>query len=188
MGWTSSWEWTTPTVLRREYVKDIKPVYKVVGWTGSWLKLIDTRNDRPFVVDVMVRKFGHREYGYKDVASSSGPYDVSQAAANWLRRELAKRNMAPANDWEASWLLRCERMARRAKRLAELKPGTVLKVIEDFQCTDGSQYKVGDEFILEYVKRNKFYVRSKYGCRFRLSSWIFIERERYEDYPVAVVA
>lgn len=40
-----------------------------------------------------------------------------------------------------------------------------------------------DEF-----KRNKFHVRSKYGNLYRLSSWIFVERERYDDYPVAVVA
>lgn len=189
MGWTSSPRWYTPTVLRREYVKDFNPDrIKVIGWTGSWLKCIALKTDRPFVVDVMVKKFGRGEYGYKDVESSSGPYEVNQAAARWLRRELAKRNMAPANDWEASWLLRCERMERRAKKLASFKPGTVLKAIEDFTCTNGAEFKAGDEFTLEYIKRNKFHVRSKYGNLYRLSSWIFVERERYDDYPVAVVA
>ncbi len=73
MGWTSSYKWYNPSVLRKEYAEDIarSGKFTVVGWEGSWLKVINNQSNRPFVIDVMVRKFGKDEYGYKDVEGLS---------------------------------------------------------------------------------------------------------------------
>ena len=69
------------------------------SWCGSFLKCLHVPTNRPFVIDVMVRFFGKNEgYGYKDVESTSGPYDTNIAAARWLRRELAKRNLDPVEE------------------------------------------------------------------------------------------
>lgn len=176
MGWTSSHQWYTPTVLRREYAAGFDPQrIKVIGWTGSWLKCISVKDDRPFVIDVMVRRFGKNEYGYKDVESSSGPYDVSQEAAAWLRRELAKRNMQPANDWEAEWLARCEAAAAKSRGIRSLKPGDTIATIRDFDCADGSHFDTGSEFVFEKAARGKIYCHrgNNYRCTYRLSQNIF---------------
>lgn len=190
MGWTSCWKWTTPTVLRSEYEDDMARSGKIktFGWCGSFLKCLDTQTDRPFLVDVMVHKFGKREYGYKDIDTSSGPYDTNTAAARWLRRELAKRNMAPYNDYEASWLLRCERKERQSKAIKALKGGDVLEARCDFELTNGYKYKAGDKFYVRYVKGGRVHC-TPLGCSWpvmNLAGYIFIETQ-LDDYPLMVV-
>lgn len=110
MGWTSCYKWSTPTILRCEYVEDITRSGKIqsLGWCGSFLKCIHVPTGRPFVIDVMVRKFGKREYGYKDVEGSSGPGGVNLAAARWLRRELEDDPMVYS--W---WRLGCSALLRK---------------------------------------------------------------------------
>ena len=189
MGWTSSPHWTTPTVLKQDIVNEIDTErYTIVGWTGNWLKVIRRRDDRPFVTLFMIHSFRRREYGYKDVDSSSGPFQVSQSAAKWLRRELEKRNMAPANDWEASWLLRCGRAARRDAAIKALKPGDRIRCVESFDCTDGSSFKAGTEFIFRYKTAQKLHVARADGYGgYRLDKSLFFPLEM-DDYPLMVVA
>ena len=190
MGWTSCWKWTTPTVLRREYEEDIARSgrIKTFGWCGSFLKCLDTQTDRPFLVDVMVHKFGKREYGYKDIETSSGPYDTNATAARWLRRELAKRNMAPANAYEASWLLRCDRKVRQAKTVKSFKAGDVLEARCDFALNNGYEFHAGDKFDVRYVKGGRIHCTPHGGSWpfMSLSGYIFVERQT-EDYPLMVV-
>jgi hypothetical protein len=190
MGWTSCWKWTTPTVLRREYEEDMARSgrIKTFGWCGSFLKCLDTQTDRPFLVDVMVHKFGKREYGYKDIETSSGPSDTNTAAARWLRRELAKRNLAPANAYEASWLLRCDRKERQAKTVQSFKAGDVLEARCDFELNSGIQYQKGDKFDVKSVKRGRIFC-TPHGVSWpfmSLSGYIFAGLQ-YEDYPLMVV-
>lgn len=190
MGWTSCWKWTTPTVLRREYEEDITRSgrIKTFGWCGSFLKCLDTQTDRPFLVDVMVHKFGKREYGYKDIETSSGPYDTNTAAARWLRRELAKRNMAPANAYEASWLLRCDRKERHAKVIKAIKAGDVVEARRDFELTNGYEFKAGDKFDVRSVRRGRILCTPHGGSwpYMSLSGEIF-HHMRFDDYPLMVV-
>jgi hypothetical protein len=190
MGWTSSYEWHSPTVLRKEYEEDMARSgrIKTFGWCGSFLKCLDTRTDRPFLVDVMVRKFGKREYGYKDIETSSGPYDTNTTAARWLRRELAKRNMAPYTAYEASWLLRCDRMERHAKTIRSFKAGDVLEARCDFELNNGDKYKAGDKFDVRYVKgRRVFCTPHGYSWPLMtLAGYIFVEHQT-EDYPIMVI-
>ena len=190
MGWTSCYKWYTPTVLRREYEEDISRSGKIktFGWCGSFLKCLNTQTDRPFLVDVMVHKFGKREYGYKDIDTSSGPFDTNTAAARWLRRELAKRNMAPYNAFEASWLLRCERKERQSKAIKSFKVGDVLEARCDFELTNGYEYKAGDKFDVRYVKGGRVHCTPHGGSwpQMCLSGHIFID-SRIDDYPLMVV-
>lgn len=188
MGWLSSWKWPTPTILRKDYVNNINPEYTtVVGWSGGWLKCIDKKTDRPYLICVLVRRFGKGEYGYKDMESSVGPYYYNMAAVKWLKRELAKRNMAPYNAWEADLILRHERKARRDAMVKAIKPGSELVARTDFSCTNGAEFKPGDKFILEYVSHGKFHVRTKYGMRYRLSMVCFVEPVQIDDYPLVAV-
>ena len=190
MGWTSCYRWYKPTVLRREYEDDMARSgrIKTFGWCGSFLKCLDTQTDRPFLVDVMVRKFGKDEYGYKDIETSSGPFDTNTAAARWLRRELAKRNMVPYNEHEASWLLYCERKERQAKLLKKLKAGAVMAARHDFTLNSGHEFKAGDLLEVKGVKRGRVHCTPK-GASWpymSLSSDIFIP-SCYKDYPLMVV-
>jgi len=175
MGWTSSYEWYKPSVLRKEYAEDIarSGKFTVVGWEGSWLKVINNQTNRPFVIDVMVHKFGKNEYGYKEVESSSGPSDINQRAARWLRRELAKRGMEPEG-YEGDWLARCERAAEGDARLKAIKPGDVIEAVRDFELSDGyTKYKAGDKFDVRYVKRGMVY------CTSHGSSWPYMRLRKY---------
>jgi hypothetical protein len=176
-------------VLRREYEEDMARSgrVKTFGWCGSFLKCLDVANDRPFLVDVMVHKFGKREYGYKDIEVSSGPYDINLAAARWLRRELDKRGII-AEKYEADWLLSCERAERASKELKAIQPGSVIAAKRDFELNNGTKFKAGDTFDVKSVKRGKVYCTPQ-GVSWpymRLSSWIFAPR-RHEDYPLMVV-
>ena len=177
-------------MLRREYEDDITRSGRIksFGWCGSFLKCLDTQTDRPFLVDVMVHKFGKREYGYKDIETSSGPYDTNTAAARWLRRELAKRNLAPASAYEASWLLRCERKERQSKTVKSFKVGDVLEARCNFELTNGYKYKAGDKFDVRYVKGGRIHCTPHGGSWpvMSLSGYIFVESQT-EDYPLMVV-
>jgi len=189
MGWTSCWNWYTPTILRREYVDDITRSgrIKTLGWCGSFLKCIHVPTGRPFVIDVMVRKFGKREYGYKAVEGASGPGDVNLAAARWLRRELDKRGLAP-DGYEADWLLRCDRKERHAKVIKSFKGGDVLEARCDFELSNGYEYKAGDKFDVRYVKGGRIHCTPHGGSWpfMSLSGYIFVEQQT-EDYPLMVV-
>lgn len=190
MGWTSSPRWYTPTVLRQEFVKDINPdKFTVIGWIGSWLKCINKTTNRPVVANVKIRRFRKNEYGYKDVLSTSGPAEVSQSAAKWLRSELAKRNLAPANESEASWLLRCDRAARYAEQLKAIQPGSVISAIEPFETTHGYQFNVGDKFTVKKVCRRVIYCTSAVHswAYFKLDSHLFIPMRLWDDYPLVAV-
>jgi hypothetical protein len=158
MGWTSCYKWYSPTVLRREYEADIAKSGKIqtFGWCGSFLKCLHVPTGRPFLVDVMVRKFGKREYGYKDVEVSSGPYKVNQSAARWLRRELAKRGLTPEY-YEASWLLWCDRSARHSQWAKSLKEGDVIVARKDFTVTSGREFKAGDRFTFRRLKGGRIH-------------------------------
>lgn len=190
MGWTSCYNWYTPTILRREYVEDITRSgnIKSLGWCGSFLKCIHVPTGRPFVIDVMVRKFGKREYGYKDVEGSSGPGDVNLAAARWLRRELDKRGLAP-DGYEADWLLRCNRKAERDAKVKALKPGTVLKVAVAFDTSGGSHFDVGEEFTVDYINGGKIFCHYRdFGrANYRLSPWIFYPLDMWRNYPLVAI-
>lgn len=185
MGWTSSWKWPTPTILRKEYAAGFNPEKtKVVGWCGGWLKCIDLLHDRPFVICVLVRRFGKREYGYKDMDSTMGPYYYNMAAVMWLKRELAKRNMAPYNEWEADLILRHERKARREAAIKALKPGDELVVREEFDCTNGAHFNVGDKFKFEYFSRGRIHARN--GYIYRLTPGIFFPLQCDDMLPMVV--
>ena len=189
MGWTSSWKWPTPTILRKEYAAGFNPEKtKVIGWCGGWLKCIDLLHDRPFVICVLVRRFGKREYGYKDMSSDMGPYYFNMAAVNWLKRELAKRNMAPYNAWEAELILRHERKARRDAELKALKEGDELTVREgeDFECTNGARFRGGDKFKFVSFVRGKLRVADKWGGIYRLPTSTFFPNVFDDMLPVAV--
>lgn len=188
MGWTSSPRYYNPTALRRIYATEFNPEkVTVVGWCGSWLKCIDKANDRPFLICVLVSRFRKNEYGYKDICSSSGPYYFNQAAVKWLKRELAKRNMEPYNQCEADLILRHDRKERQDKYIKSLTRGHELTVIDDFSCTNGAEFHVGDKFIFEYFDRGLVHVRTATGMRYRLSKECFF-RSPMDDYPLAVVA
>lgn len=188
MGWTSSPRYYNPTALRRIYASDFNPEkVTVVGWCGSWLKCIDKANDRPFLVCVLVRRFGKGEYGYKDIDSTSGPYYFNLAAVKWLKRELAKRNMEPYNRSEAELILRHDRKERLDKYIKSLNRGQELTVIDGFRCTNGAEFRVGDKFIFEYFDRGRIHVRTATGSRYRLTTGCFF-RSPFDDYPLAVVA
>lgn len=185
MGWTSSWKWPTPTILRKDYVAGInQKTTKVVGWCGGWLKCIDLLHDRPFVICVLVRRFGKREYGYKDMDSTMGPYYYNMAAVMWLKRELAKRNMAPYNEWEADLILRHERKARREAVIKALKPGDELVVRSEFDCTNGAHFNVGDKFTFEYFSRGRIHARNGYS--YRLTPGIFFPLQCDDMLPMVV--
>lgn len=191
MGWTSSYRWYSPTVLRKEYEEDMarSGQVKTFGWCGSFLKCLDTKTDRPFVVDVMVRFFGKNEgYGYKDIESTSGPFDTNIAAARWLRRELDKRNMAPYNSFEANWLLYCDRQARRLRDLKQLKAGQVVEARKDFTLTSGKEFKAGTPLVVECTERRRVvcYPHGESWRRMSLSADIILP-QCYHDYPVMVV-
>lgn len=185
MGWTSSYKWYKPSVLRKEYAEDLARSgrFTVVGWEGSWLKVINNKTNRPFVIDVMVKKFGKDEYGYKDVEGSSGPYEVNQRAASWLRRELAKRGMEPEG-YEADWLARCDRAAESMARLKAIKPGDVIEAVRSFELCDGyTKFKAGDKFDVRMVKRGKVYC-FPHGSSWpymRLSKEIFLSPRKDEE-------
>lgn len=190
MGWTSCWKWTTPTVLRREYEEDISRSgrIKTFGWCGSFLKCLDTQTDRPFVIDVMVRFFGkHEGYGYKDIESTSGPYDTNIAAARWLRRELAKRNLNPES-YEHHWLLYCDRQARRLRALRQLKAGQVVEARRSFELTTGKKFDAGTPLVVEWVERRRVvcYPQGESWRRMSLSSDIILPK-CYHDFPLMVV-
>lgn len=185
MGWTSSYKWYNPTVLRKEYAEDIarSGKFTVVGWEGSWLKVINNQSNRPFVIDVMVRKFGKDEYGYKDVEGSSGPYETNQRAARWLRRELAKRGMEPEG-YEGDWLARCDRAAESTARLKSFKPGDVIEAVRSFELCDGyTKYKAGDKFRVQKVSRGKVYCFPSNASwpYMRLSKEIFLSPRKDEE-------
>lgn len=190
MGWTSCYRWYTPTVLRKEYEEDMARSgrIKTFGWCGSFLKCLDTQTDRPFVVDVMVRFFGKNEgYGYKDIESTSGPYDTNIAAARWLRRELAKRNLDPVA-YENDWLLYCERQARRLRDLKQLKAGQVVAARRSFELTTGKKVTAGTPLVVEWVERSRVvcYLQGESWVRMRLSSDIILPK-CYHDFPLMVV-
>lgn len=190
MGWTSSYRWYSPTVLRKEYEADIARSgrVKTFGWCGSFLKCLDTQTDRPFVVDVMVRFFGkHEGYGYKDIESTSGPYDTNIAAARWLRRELAKRNLDPKH-YENDWLLYCERQARRLRDLKQLKAGQVVAARHSFELTTGKTFAAGTPLVVECVERGRVvcYPQGESWRRMSLSSDIILPK-CYHDFPLMVV-
>lgn len=187
MGWTSSPRYYNPTVLRRIYATEFNPEkVTVVGWCGGWLKCINKLTDRPFLVCVLVRRFGKNEYGYKDIESTSGPCYFNQAAVKWLKRELAKRNMAPYNIHEANLILRHERLARANAAVKSLKPGDPLTVVEEFDCTDGYTYKVGTKFTFDKLIRGR--IRAKLGSYhcFRLPISTFFKISD-ADYPIVAV-
>ena len=185
MGWTSSWKWPTPTILRKEYAAGFNPEKtKVVGWCGGWLKCIDLLHDRPFVICVLVRRFGKREYGYKDMDSTMGPYYYNMAAVMWLKRELAKRNMAPYNEWEADLILRHERKARREAVIKALKPGDELVVREEFDCTNGVHFNAGAKFTFEYFSRGRIHARN--GYIYRLTPGVFFPLQCDDMLPMVV--
>lgn len=190
MGWTSSYRWYSPTVLRKEYEEDIAQSgrIKTFGWCGSFLKCLDTQTDRPFVIDVMVRFFGkHEGYGYKDIESTSGPYDTNITAARWLRRELAKRNLDPMH-YENDWLLYCERQARRLRDLKQLKAGQVVAARHSFELTTGKKFAAGTQLVVECVERGRVvcYPQGESWRRMSLSSDIILPR-CYHDFPLMVV-
>ena len=189
MGWTSSPRWYNPTVLRREYAAGFNPEkVQVIGWSGGWLKCVHKSDDRPFLVCVLVRRFGKGEFGYKDMSSASGPYYFNQAAVKWLKRELAKRNMEPYNQYEAELILRHDRKERQEQYIKSLKNGHELTVVIDgFRCTNGAEFRVGDKFIFEYFDRGLIHVRTATGTRYRLTKECFF-RSPLDDYPLAVVA
>ena len=190
MGWTSSYHWYSPTVLRIEYEEDISRSgrVKTFGWCGSFLKCLDTKTDRPFVIDVMVRFFGKNEgYGYKDIESTSGPYDTNLAAARWLRRELDKRGMIP-DGCEHNWLLYCDRQARRLRDLKKLKAGQVVEARKDFTLTSGKEFKAGTPLVVECTERRRVvcYPQGERWRRMSLSADIILP-QCYHDYPLVVV-
>lgn len=188
MGWTSSPRYYNPTALRRIYASEFNPEkVNVVGWCGGWLKCIDKVNDRPFLVCVLVRRVGKYEYAYKDMDSTEGPYYFNLAAVKWLKRELAKRNMEPYNQYEADLILRHERKERQDKYMKSLNRGDELVACTEFHCTNGADFRVGDKFILDYIHRNRFHVRTPSGTQYALSRECFC-RSPFADYPVAVVA
>ena len=190
MGWTSSYRWYSPTVLRKEYEEDMARSGKIktFGWCGSFLKCLDVQTDRPFVVDVMVRFFGKNEgYGYKDIESTSGPYDTNIAAARWLRRELAKRNLDPVA-YENDWLLYCERQARRLRDLKQLKAGQVVAARHSFELTTGKKFSAGTPLVVECVERGRVVCcpQGESWRRMSLSSDIILPK-CYHDFPLMVV-
>ena len=141
MGWTSSPRYYNPTALRRIYATEFNPEkVTVVGWCGGWLKCINKLNDRPFLVCVLVRRVNKNEYAYKDMDSSEGPYYFNINAVKWLKRELAKRNMEPYNQYEADLILRHDRKERQDKYIKSLTRGHELTVIDDFSCTNGAEF------------------------------------------------
>jgi len=190
MGWTSCYRWYSPTVLRKEYEQGIARSGKIktFGWCGSFLKCLHVPTNRPFVVDVMVRFFGkHEGYGYKDIEGASGPYDTNIAAARWLRRELAKRNLDPES-FEHNWLLYCTRKARHNKMLKEIAPGTVLTALRDFTITGGYKFRAGEAISVISVRRGRIICTPHlaHWPTMSLSSDIFIPSP-YKDYPLVAV-
>ena len=190
MGWLSSYRWYSPTVLRKEYEEDIARSGKIktFGWCGSFLKCLHVPTNRPFVIDVMVRFFGKNEgYGYKDIESTSGPYDTNIAAARWLRRELAKRNLDPV-DFENNWLLYCTRKARHNQMLKKLTQGTKLTALRDFTITCGYKFHAGETVVVNCVSRGRIICTPhlSHWPTMSLSSDIFIPSP-YRDYPLMVV-
>ena len=119
--------------------------------------------------------------------SSEGPYYFNINAVKWLKRELAKRNMEPYNQYEADLILRHDRKERQDKYIKSLARGHELTVIDDFSCTNGAEFHVGDKFIFEYFDRGLVHVRTATGMRYRLSKECFF-RSPMDDYPLAVVA
>ena len=177
-------------MLRKEYEEDIARSGKIktFGWCGSFLKCLDTQTDRPFVIDVMVRFFGKSDgYGYKDIESTSGPYDTNIAAARWLRRELAKRNLDPVA-FESDWLLYCDRQARRLRDLRQLKAGQVVAARHSFELTTGKKFAAGTPLVVECVERGRVicYPQGESWRRMSLSSDIILPR-CYHDFPLMVV-
>jgi hypothetical protein len=135
----------------------------------------------------MVHKFGKREYGYKDIESTSGPADTNIAAARWLRRELAKRNLDPV-DFEHDWLLYCDRQARRLRDLKQLKAGQVVAARRSFELTTGKKFTAGTPLVVECVERSRVvcYPQGESWRRMSLSSDIILPK-CYHDFPLMVV-
>lgn len=190
MGYEFSTAWRSAMQLRRDYASKITPAYRVVGWSGNFLKLIHKESDRPLLVNVLVANGGNLGYGYKAIRlDECCPHACStnKAAARWLRKELDKRHMAPLKQ-EANWLVYCDRMAEYNKRIDELKRGDNIRCIEPFDTTNGVHFPAGYEFIVKYVTRTRIHVTTGGWDGYSLSKKLFFERPRMmDDYPIVAV-
>ena len=186
MGWSNQYNWRTAKDVYKEYIEDIKRTGRAefVGRCGSFLKCIRKSDDRPFLIHLMVR---NRPDGVwvKELDSTTGFNQHNVQAADWLRHQLAKRNMPPLR-YEAPWLLECDRLKRLNHYVENLTPMDVLEAREDFDCTNGWKFKKGDQFRFCYKDRNRVVVKAG-GIMFRFTLDIFFD-STFKDYPIVAVA
>lgn len=189
MGWSQQFNWRSAKDVYAEYIDCAKrnDVIHYVGRSGAFLKCIDKRNDRPYLVQLMVHNHRNGEIYVKELDSTySGANEVNIAAADWLRRELAKRNMAPGSIYEADWLAQCERRKRLDKYIENLTPMDTLTAICDFNTTNGFHYHKGDQFQFCYKRRKKIVCKAD-GIIYAFSYDVFFDTS-LKDFPLVAVA
>ena len=186
MGWSNQFNWRTAKDVYKDYIEDIKRTGRAefVGQCGAFLKCIRKSDDRPFLIELMVKNHSDGVW-VKSLDSTTGFNQLNVKAADWLRNQLAKRNLPPLR-YEAPWLLECERLQRLNRYIENLTPMDVLEAREDFGCTNGWKFKKGDQFRFCYKERNRVVVKAD-GTLFRLTLDIFFDSTS-KDYPIVAVA
>lgn len=189
MGWTQQFNWNRAKDVYDEYIESAKKnaKFRYVGRSGAFLKCIRNRDDRPFLIQLMVHNHGNGEVLVKDLDSTySGVNTINVGAADWLRRELAKRNMAPGSHYEADWLAECERRKRLDKYIENLTPMDKLTAIRDVTMSSGIVFKKGDQFQFLYKRRKRIICRID-GIQCAMSYDVFFDTS-LKDFPLVAVA
>lgn len=189
MGWTSSSSLKSSKDCMDEVRSSFRNGFTVVGGSGNWIRVINDRTDRPFVVYVRTAKDRYG-YAYKEMDSSMGFYYYNATHARWLAKELAKRNLAPINRFEADWIVECERRKRFNAELKSIKVGSEITSIEPFSTTDGRDFKVGHKFYVTKVSRGCFHCQESpldgyWHKGYRLETSLFFKPQG-DLLPVAV--
>lgn len=188
MGWSQQVNWRSAKDVYAEYIDCAKrnDVVHYVGRSGAFLKCIDKRNDRPYLVQLLVHNHRNGEVYVKELDSTyTGANEINIAAADWLRRELAKRNLAPGSIYEADWLAQCERRKRLDKYIENLTPMDKLTAIRDVTMSSGIVFEKGDQFQFLYKRRQKIICRIA-GIQCAMHYDVFFDTS-LRDYPIVAI-